>query len=64
MGDRYHTSDGWSVEVVHLEGTPDRRDGEWIRVCQHGCWVDVRSAAEVERWVSFADLEPELSLAA
>ena len=40
MGDRYRTADGWSVEVVHLEVTPDRHDGEWIRLRQHGCWVE------------------------
>jgi len=65
MGDRYGTADGWSVEVVHLTGTPGRHDGEWIRVRQHGAWItDVCSIAEIERWVSLADLEPELSLAA
>jgi len=65
MADRWHAPGGWSVEVIRLSGTPDRHDGEWIRVRQHGCWVaDVRSVREIERWIRLAELEPELSLAA
>jgi hypothetical protein len=53
------------VEVVRLTGT-DGRDGEWLRVCQHGWWTaDVRTVAELERWFPLAELEPDgLSAAA
>jgi hypothetical protein len=58
--DRYRTASGWTVEVVRLSGTPDKHDGEWLRVAYRGWHVaDVRSVAEVERWVSLAELEPE-----
>jgi len=59
MGDRYRAPGGWSVEVVQLSATPDRRDGEWLRLCYCGYWAitDVRSIAELERWVCLADLE-------
>ena len=66
MADRYRAPGGWTVEVVHLSGTPDRRDGERLRVRQHGFYVaDVRSVAELEQWFPLASLEPErLTLAA
>ena len=32
MGDRYRTADGWAVEVVELAATPDRNDGERLKV--------------------------------
>ena len=58
MGDRYHAPGDWTVEVVPLSGTPDRRDGEWLRARYHGFRVaDVRSVAELEKWVCLADLE-------
>jgi hypothetical protein len=48
------------VEVVHLSGTSDKRDGEWLRVSYCGWWVaDVQSVAELERWFPVADLEPD-----
>ena len=66
MADRYRTADGWSVEVVNLTGTPDRHDGQWLRICYCNYWVaDVRSIAELEQWFPLADLEPDaLALAA
>lgn len=60
MADRYRTGDGWSVEVVNLTGTPDRHDGQWLRVYCCNYWVaDVRSIAELEQWFPLADLEPD-----
>jgi hypothetical protein len=42
-----------------LAGTPDRHDGEWLRVTQYGsCTIKVRTVAELERYVSLAELEP------
>jgi hypothetical protein len=66
MADRWRAPGGWTVEIVHLSGTPNNRDGQWFRVCQHGFWTaDVRTVAELERWFPLADLEPDgLSLAA
>ena len=40
MGDRYRAPGGWTVEVVQLGGTPDRRDGEWLRVRYYGFHVE------------------------
>ncbi len=58
MADRYRTSDGWSVEVVRLACTPDRHDGEWLRIRHLGWYIrDTRSIAELEQYVSLADLE-------
>jgi hypothetical protein len=60
MGNRWRTASGWSVEVVHLTATPDRHDGEWIRVAYFGWHVaDVRDVAELERWFPLGDLEPD-----
>jgi hypothetical protein len=28
---------GWAVEVVRLSGTPDKHNGEWIRVGGANC---------------------------
>jgi len=36
MGDRYRTPDGWAVEVVGLSATPDRNDGERLKVTYCG----------------------------
>ena len=61
---RYRTADGWSVEVVRLSGTPDKHDGEWIRVRQFGWFVaDVRSIACLERYVALAELQDALTTA-
>jgi hypothetical protein len=51
---------------VQLSGTPNHRDGQWLRIKQYGAWTaDVRTVAELERWVALADLEPDaLALAA
>jgi hypothetical protein len=39
MGDR--TGQGrWSVDVIHLTGTPGRRDGEWLRISDLGYHVE------------------------
>ena len=50
----------------HRAGTPDKRDGEWIRVRQHGFHVaDVRSIAELEQWFPLDSLAQDtLALAA
>jgi hypothetical protein len=66
MGDRYRTADGWAVEVIGLSDTPDRNDGERLKVTYCGFFVAlVRTVAELEQWFSPADLEPEtLALAA
>lgn len=62
MADRYRTADGWSVEVVRLTGTPDRHDGEWFRLRYLGYHVhDVRSIAELARYVPLAELEEALA---
>jgi hypothetical protein len=59
MADRYRTADGWTVETVRLSMTPDRHDGEWIRVRRFGFWIqDVRSVEELAQLVPLADLEP------
>lgn len=59
MADRYRTADGWSVETVVLSMTPDRHDGEWIRVRRFGFWIrDVRSVEELAELVPLAELEP------
>jgi hypothetical protein len=39
MADRYRAPGGWTVKVIRLAGTPDNRDGEWLRVCHHGYHV-------------------------
>jgi hypothetical protein len=60
MADRWRAPGGWSVQVVDLSVTPDKRDGEWLRVSYRGWWVaDVRSVAELEQWFPVADLEPD-----
>lgn len=40
MADRYRTASGWAVEVVLLRGTPDKRDGERLRVSYLGYFVE------------------------
>jgi hypothetical protein len=65
MADRYRAPGGWTVEVIHLSGTPDNRDGEWLRVCRHGYHVaDVRIIAELERWFPLAGLERDVLILA
>lgn len=60
MGDRYRTADGWAVEVVELSATPDRNDGERLKVTYYGYFVAVvRTVAELEQWFALSDLEPE-----
>lgn len=58
----YRSSDGcWSVEVVRLAGTPDRHDGEWLRIRYFGWYVhDAHSVAELEHYVSLSELEDAL----
>jgi hypothetical protein len=59
---RYRTSDGWSVEVVSLTGTPDHHDGTWIRISYCGSWVtDVRTPEELARYIPLEDLEEALT---
>src|SRR5579864_3336020 len=52
MAVHYRTSDGcWSVEVVRLTGTPNKHDGEWIRVRNFGFFVaDVRTVTELQSY--------------
>jgi len=51
MGDRYRTADGWAVEVVKLCATPDRNDGERLKVTYCGFFITlVRTVAELEQW--------------
>jgi hypothetical protein len=60
MADRYRAPGGWAVDVITLSGTPDHRDGEWLRVSFHGFHVaDVRTVAELEQWFPLAELEPD-----
>jgi hypothetical protein len=55
----YRTSDGWSVEVIQLSGTPDHHDGTWLRVCYFGSFVaDVRTPEELARYFPLSELEP------
>jgi len=65
MGERWRTADGcWQVEVIGLALTPDRHDGQWLKVSQHGCFVAlVRAVAELEQWFPLAELEPDGPLA-
>lgn len=55
---RYRTRDGrYTVETVQLTGTPDRHDGEWIRVRYCGfCLIDVRTIPDLERHVALVEL--------
>jgi hypothetical protein len=56
MAPRGHAPGGWRLEVVHLELTPDRNNGERIRLTQYGSWVaDMCSPSEVERYVPLAE---------
>jgi hypothetical protein len=60
MGDRYRTPDGWAVEVVGLTATPDRNDGERLKVTYYGFFVAVvRTVGELEQWFALSELEPE-----
>jgi hypothetical protein len=63
MAVQYRTADGcWSVEVVRLTGTPNKHDGEWLRVRQHGFFVaDLRTVEALEDCVSLAELEDVLT---
>lgn len=62
MAVRYRSSDGcWEIEVACLTGTPDKHDGERIRLRNYGWYVaDVRSITDLERYVPLSDLEDEL----
>jgi hypothetical protein len=60
MADRWRAPGGWTVEVVRLCGTPDKRDGEWLRVRHYGYHTaDVRSIPELAQWFPLAELEPD-----
>jgi hypothetical protein len=63
---RWRTRDGqYTVEVVRLALTGRRRDGEWLRVKQHGAHVaDVRTVEELAEILDLADLTEGLSAAA
>src|SRR5690242_698547 len=55
---RYRSRDGcYVVETVRLSGTPDRHDGEWIRVIYCSTWVaDVRTILDLERYIALTEL--------
>jgi hypothetical protein len=56
----WRTADGWAVEVIRLEGTPDHHDGTWIRITHHGFYIaDVSDPYEIRRWVRPGELEPD-----
>jgi hypothetical protein len=60
MAPKYRTKDGYTVEVVHLAGTSGNHDGEWLRIRYQGYHVtDVRSIAELERYIPLRDLEAD-----
>ena len=60
MGDRWATTSGWLVEVVHLAATPDHHDGEFFRVSYCGFHHALaRTVAELEELLPLAELEPE-----
>jgi hypothetical protein len=62
MTERWRAPRGWTVKVVRLSGAEDNTDSERLRVCQYGFFTaDVRTVAELERFFSLADLEPELA---
>jgi len=64
MAAHYKTEDGWSVEVVNLTCTPNKHDGEWIRVRHFGWYVaDLRSVEALESYVALTELEEALRLA-
>lgn len=57
MAESWRAPGGWRVQIVRLEGTPDRRDGTWLRVTQFGWWAaDVASVAELERFFPLTEL--------
>jgi hypothetical protein len=59
---RWRTRDGrYTVEVVRLSLTGRHRDGDWIRVEEHGCHVaDVRTVDELAEFIDLADLDEAL----
>jgi hypothetical protein len=60
MGDRYRTADGWAVEVIALCATPDRNDGERLKVTYCGFFVAlVATVTELEQWFPLASLEQD-----
>lgn len=62
MADRRHTESGRSVEVIRLTCTPNRRDGEWLRVRYLCYWIaDVRQLAELALWFALAELQEALA---
>jgi len=51
MADRYHTPDGWIVEVVQLTA------GKRLRIRHHGYYIaDVLSPDDLARWILAAEL--------
>jgi hypothetical protein len=40
VGDRYCTADGWTVQVIGLSATPERNDGERLKVTYCGFFVE------------------------
>jgi hypothetical protein len=58
---RYSTPDGRTVEVVTLHGIQNHRNGEWLRVCHFGYYIDTRRVEDLERYLRLADLEESLA---
>jgi hypothetical protein len=63
---RWRTRDGrYTVELVRLSMTSHDRDGQWIRLREHGFHVaDVRAVDELAELIDLADLDEALSMAA
>lgn len=60
MADRWTAPGGWVVDVIRLSLTGTGRDGTWLRIRRHGCWIaDVRTVAEIETFIPLASLEPD-----
>jgi hypothetical protein len=65
VSSRYRTSDGtWTVEVVRLSLTPNKRDGTWLRVRHCGYFIaDVRAVDDLAQYFELDDLSEDAPLA-
>jgi hypothetical protein len=60
MADSWRAPGGWRVRIVTLAHTPNHRDGSLYRLSQYGTHVaDVRSVAEIARYLDLSGLELE-----
>ena len=65
MSESWRAPGGWRVTIVHLQNTPDKSDGPRYRITQYGAFTaDVRSPAEVARFVPLELLEEDEGLLA